>query len=185
MVRRSTANAGDRMFVSGTLGDAALGLRLRQAPALAEAWGLEASAAEALVARYLRPEPRLELARALGEFASAAIDISDGLAKDLGRLAKASGLRATVRGMDVPLSAPLNTVLAGSPERFLDFVTGGDDYEVLAAVPPGRSEAFRAAAAADGLAVTEIGLFEAGDGVVILDRAGRPLGIDRPGWDHF
>ncbi len=185
MVRRATAKPGDRVFVSGTLGDSAIGLMLREAPELAETWTLDAPSAAALVARYLRPEPPLKLAPALREFASAAMDLSDGLIKDLGRLAKASGAGAVVRGKDIPLSPPLRRVLAVAPERFGDVVTGGDDYEVLAAVPADRGEAFRASAAAAGVTVTEIGLIEAGEGVLIDDPTGRPRKFDTPGWEHF
>jgi thiamine-monophosphate kinase len=185
MVRRATAKPGDRLFVSGTLGDGAAGLKLRQDPAVAAAWGLDSASAQALIARYLRPEPRLGLRQALLGFASGAMDISDGLAKDLGRLAKASGLRAVVRGADVPLSAPLSRVLAGAPERFIDAITGGDDYEVLAAVCRAKSEGFKEAALAAGVMVTEIGELQAGEGIRIEDRQGRELRIDSPGWEHF
>lgn len=185
MVRRATATAGDLIFVSGTLGDSAIGLMLREAPELAETWGLDAPSAAALVTRYLRPEPPLELAPVVREFASASMDLSDGLVKDLGRLAKASGVGAVVRGKDIPLSSPLRRLLAIAPERFGDVVTGGDDYEVLAAVPPGRSEAYRSAAAAAGVAVTEIGRIEPGDGVLIDDLSGRPRKFETPGWEHF
>jgi thiamine-monophosphate kinase len=185
MVRRTTAKPGDKVFVSGTIGDAALGLMLREAPELALAWGLDEPAARALVARYLRPAPPLKLAPLLREFASAAMDISDGLVKDLGRMAKVSGVRAVVRGADVPLSASLSRVLACAPEHFRDVVTGGDDYEVLAAVPPARSEEFRAAAAAEGVFVTEIGVVEPGEGVLIDDPEGRPLEFETTGWEHF
>jgi thiamine-monophosphate kinase len=185
MVRRATAKPGDRLFVSGTLGDSAIGLMLREAPELAETWVLDAPSAAALVSRYLRPEPPLKLAALLREFASAAMDISDGLVKDLGRLAKASGTGAVVRGRDIPLSPPLRRVLAVAPERFGDVVTGGDDYEVLAAVPPDRGEAFRVSAAAAGVSVAEIGHLEAGEGILIDDPSGRPRKFETPGWEHF
>src|SRR6185295_12561251 len=86
MVRRDTARPGDALFVSGTLGDAALGLLIRRNARLAATWGLSAAHGEHLRRRYLRPEPRLGLGGPLREHASAAMDISDGLAKDLGRL---------------------------------------------------------------------------------------------------
>jgi thiamine-monophosphate kinase len=76
-------------------------------------------------------------------------------------------------------------VLAVAPERFGDVVTGGDDYEVLAAVSPDRSEAFRASAAAAGVSVAEIGLLEAGEGILIDDPSGRPRKFETPGWEHF
>lgn len=185
MVRRATAQPGDLLFVSGTLGDSALGLRLRQQTGLAAAWGLDARQADALVARYLRPDPPLALAGPLRDLASAAMDVSDGLAKDLGRLAKASGVRALVRGADVPLSEPARIILAADPGCLAIVVTGGDDYEVLAAVAPGKGEEFRAAAAAAGVEVTAIGRLEEGSGVVVEDPAGRPITIGTPGWEHF
>lgn len=76
-------------------------------------------------------------------------------------------------------------MLAVAAERFGDVVTGGDDYEVLAAVPPDRGEAFRASAAAAGVNVTEVGLLEAGEGVLIDDPSGRPCKFETPGWEHF
>ncbi len=102
MVRRGTARPGDVLFVSGTLGDAALGLALRKGPDLAKAWGLSPEEDAHLRRRYLRPEPRLALAPALRAHASAAMDISDGLAKDLGRMCAASGCGAHVRFADLP-----------------------------------------------------------------------------------
>jgi thiamine-monophosphate kinase len=113
------------------------------------------------------------------------MDISDGLAKDLDRLARASGLRALVRGRDIPLSDPLRRALAAAPSLFSDVVTGGDDYEVLAAISPADCEAFSAAALAEGLRVTKIGVLEAGEGIAIDDPAGRALILDKPGWEHF
>ena len=115
MVRRGTARAGDVVFVSGTLGDAALGLALRKDPALAAAWGLSPAEAEHLRRRYARPEPRLALASALRDHASAAMDISDGLAKDLARLCAASGCAARVRFAEIPLSPGCAKALAADP----------------------------------------------------------------------
>ena len=141
MVRRGTARAGEAVFVSGTLGDAALGLALRKDAALAAAWGLTPAEAEHLRRRYARPEPRLALAGALRDHALAAMDISDGLAKDLARLCAASGCAARVRFADVPLSP---AAAKRSPPTRLSpgcIVAGGDDYEVLAAVPAAQAPA--------------------------------------------
>src|SRR5207237_1096507 len=104
MVRRGTARAGDALFVSGSLGDAALGLALRKHQALAGVWGLLPAEAEHLRGRYTRPQPRLGLGPALRAHASAAMDVSDGLAKDLARMCAASRCAARVRLPDVPLS---------------------------------------------------------------------------------
>jgi thiamine-monophosphate kinase len=185
MVRRGMARAGDVLMVTGTLGDASLGLALRKDAALREAWGLLPAETEHLRRRYLRPEPRLALAAALRAHASAAMDISDGVAKDLGRMCAASGCAAHVRLTDVPLSTAAAKALAADPPRHRHVVAGGDDYEVLAAVPPERASAFAAEAAAAGVAVACIGVMGSGTGVVIEGPDGKPLALGRPGWDHF
>jgi thiamine-monophosphate kinase len=185
MVRRATARAGDAVFVSGTLGDAALGLALRKDPALAPAWGLSPAEAEHLRRRYARPEPRLALTGALRDHASAAMDISDGLAKDLARLCAASGCAARVRFADLPLSAAAAKALAGDPTLIQRIVAGGDDYEILATVPAGQAPALQAAAAAAGVPATQIGATSAGSNIVIEDGNRQPLILDRTGWDHF
>lgn len=185
MVRRATARAGDLLFVSGTLGDSALGLLLRQGAAQAGALGLDDAGGRALLRRYLRPEPRLSLAPHLLSFAAAAMDISDGLVKDCGRLARAAGLGARLDAGRVPLSAPARTALGHRPDLLETVLTGGDDYEVLAAVPPNQAEAFRDAAAESGVAVTEIGRLSAGQGVTVMGPDGAVLELRGAGWDHF
>jgi thiamine-monophosphate kinase len=185
MVRRGAARAGDAVLVSGTLGDAALGLALRKEPTLAAIWALTPAEAAHLRGRYARPEPRLALAGALRDHASAAMDISDGLAKDLARLCAASGCAARVRLADVPLSPAAAKALAADPSLAQRILAGGDDYEILATLPAARAPAFPAAAATSGIAVAQIGLMEAGAGIVIEDLSGQPLALDRTGWDHF
>jgi thiamine-monophosphate kinase len=185
MVRRGTARAGDAIFVSGTLGDAALGLALRRNPALASAWGLSPADAEHLLRRYLRPQPRLGLAAALRDHASAAMDVSDGLAKDLGRMCAASGCGAVVDFACLPVSAAAAKAVAADPSLARSIAAAGDDYEVLCTIPAGRATAFTTAAAAAGIAVAHIGAMTADAAVVIRDADGRPMQLDRPGWDHF
>lgn len=185
MVRRSTARAGDVLFLSGTLGDSALGLMLRSEPGRRVAWGLDEAGAQELVARYLRPAPRLALAPHLVRFATAAMDVSDGLVKDCGRLARTSGLGATLYGTLLPLSDPARGALAREPALIETVLTGGDDYEVLASVAPERAADFRTAAAGSGVAVTEIGCLAEGAGVVVVGAHGRPIEVGRDGWDHF
>lgn len=185
MVRRGTAAAGDVLFLSGTLGDGALGLRLRTGAMPAAAMGLESEAAAALVARYLRPTPRLSLAPALLACASAAMDVSDGLVKDCGRLARASGVAAEIEAVCVPFSEPARTAMAARPELRDVMLTGGDDYEILAAVVPERAEAFAAAAAAAGERVTRIGRLVEGAGVSVTAPDGHGLVFTATGWDHF
>ena len=185
MVRRGTAGAGEALFVSGTLGDATLGLALRRDGALATAWGLTPAEAEHLRRRYTRPEPRLCLATALRDHAAAAMDISDGLAKDLARLCAASGCAARARFADMPLSPAAAKALAADPALAKLIVAAGDDYEVLATVPAAKARQFQASAAEAGVAVTQIGTTEPGAGISIEDRDGRPLSLERTGWDHF
>jgi thiamine-monophosphate kinase len=185
MVRRATAHPGDALFVSGTLGDAALGLALRKEPALASAWGLSAGEAEHLLRRYARPDPRLALGDALRRHASAAMDISDGLAKDLGRMCAASGCGARVRLADLPPSPAAAKALAADPTLARLIAAGGDDYEILAAVPAAKASVFGSDALAAGVPVTRIGEALSGAGIAIEGPDGRPLDLARPGWDHF
>jgi thiamine-monophosphate kinase len=185
MVRRGSARPGEVLFVSGSLGDAALGLALRKVPALASAWGLSPAEAEHLRHRYVRPQPRLGLGPALRTHASAAMDVSDGLAKDLARMCKASGCGARVRLSDVPLSPSAAKAVAADPTLGPQIATGGDDYEVLAAVPAAHADAFESAAAQAGIAMTRIGTTLAGTDVVIEGSDGQPLALDKAGWDHF
>jgi thiamine-monophosphate kinase len=113
--------------------------------------------------------------------------------KDLERMLRGSGLGGRLRAGDVPLSEAARKVLAREPQRLAQLITGGDDYEVLAAIPGPRShrDELRTAAAQVGVALTEIGTVgpsawpETGDGLLIEDPDGRPLAVDRPGWDHF
>lgn len=185
MIRRGTGRAGDSVLVSGTLGDAALGLALRNDPSLAARWRLSAIEADYLRQRYARPQPRLALAAGLRKHASAVMDVSDGLAKDLGRMCAASGCAARVRLADVPLSPAAAKALAADPGLASRVVAAGDDYEVLATVPDADVLAFQAMAGEGGVAVTRIGAVTAGSGVVIEGGDGQPLSLDRTGWDHF
>jgi thiamine-monophosphate kinase len=183
--RRSGARARDRLYLSGTVGDGWLGLRLRQNPGLAHAWALEREERDRLLGRYRRPEPRLGLGAALLGFASASMDVSDGLVKDLGRLVRASGVGARVCSGDLPFSPPAKRVLAAAPGLLRDLVAGGDDYEVLAAVPPDQSTGFETAAARSGVSIAAIGTVTDGTGVAIVGPDGVPLELERTGWDHF
>lgn len=186
MVRRGAAAVGDVVFVSGTIGDAGLGLKLRHAPDLARTWGLDVAGVAHLLGRYLVPQPRVALAPAVLAHASAAMDVSDGLGIDLGRMIRVSGVGAEIRGADIPLSAAARAAIAVDRALFAEAVTAGDDYEILATVPPARAGAFAAAAAAAGCPVTAIGTISApGSAPVILDPTGRPLDLRTSGFRHF
>jgi thiamine-monophosphate kinase len=184
MVRRTTAKPGDRICVSGTIGDAALGLALRgEAPSWAAV--LSAEDQEFLVDRYLRPQPRIALARALLGHASAAMDVSDGLAGDLAKMMRASGATAAVEADRVPISAAARAALAADPSLFERLVTGGDDYEVLAAVPPGSLDRYLAASAEAGVATTVIGTVTAGQGLPVFRAGGAERRYERGSYSHF
>jgi thiamine-monophosphate kinase len=182
MVPRGAARPGDQLFVTGTLGDAALGLELLRQPGLAQRLSLDATAVAALVRRHARPQPRLALAPLLLAHARAAMDISDGLVKDCRRMCAASGVGARLRQVDVPLSPPL--AHAGA-EWSLEALTRGDDYEILAAIPSERAAAFLVEAGALDFRVTLIGEVVAGEDVTVVRPDGSPLHVDRTGWDHF
>jgi thiamine-monophosphate kinase len=191
MVRRTTAQASCTLLVSGTIGDATLGLALAKDPALAAALGLSQAEAAYLIGRYRRPEPRLALAPLLRRYAAAAMDLSDGLVKDTERMLRGSDVAGCLRAGDVPLSEAARKVLEREPARLAQLITGGDDYEVLAAVPGPRRGEFHAAAAQAGVPMTEVGATGLsawpgrGHGLLIESPDGRRLALDRTGWDHF
>jgi thiamine-monophosphate kinase len=186
MVRRSGAKPGDRLVVTGTIGDAALGLLLLRDPATGRRWRLDRCGQHHLANRYRLPQPRTGLAGAIAAHASAAIDVSDGLAGDLGKLCRASGVAAEVEVEQVALSDAARAALAADPALIEKILTGGDDYEVLAAVPPAGIGALRQAASALGVAVTEIGKVVAGEGVPrFLGRDAKPLALAQPSFSHF
>lgn len=134
-VSRAGARPGDGVYVSGAIGDAALGLRLRQDPTLGAA--LSTVERDALLNRYLLPNPRLDLVETLPAGASAAMDVSDGLAGDLAKLTRASGVSAQVEVAHVPLSAAGQALIARAPALLETALTGGDDYEILFTAGPG------------------------------------------------
>lgn len=184
MVRRGTARDGDVVYVSGTIGDAALGLALRKDPSLRDGYGFDRDGAAAVLARFETPRPPLALAPVLRQYASAAMDVSDGLAKDFLSLCRASGMGGDLHLGRVPLSAAASRAIASGRADLGQLVAGGEDYEILAAVPAGRTGPFEAAAAAAGVAVTEIGRIS--DATVrFLDVYGAPVRLERTGWEHF
>lgn len=182
-LRRSTARAGDLVFLSGTLGDGALGL-LALTGRLP---GLEAEHAAFLAERYRRPSPRLTLGRLLSEggLATACLDVSDGLVADLCHICEVSGLGAEVEAARLPLSAAAAAVLAEEQSLLAAVLTGGDDYELCFTVAPAQAERVEALAARAGHGIVRIGRMVEGGGVRVLDRAGEPLALDRQGWTHF
>ena len=179
MLLRSGAGAGDDLYVSGTLGDARLALDVLRGSAALPPRQLETARA-----RLEQPTPRVALGLALRGIATAAIDISDGLAGDLGHVLRASQVGARV---ETPLAAGLMALHgAVDAQRQLDYVlSGGDDYELAFTATPSQREAVQAAARAAGTAVTRIGRIEAQPGLRLVDGNGRPIKRSYRSFDHF
>ena len=178
---RAGAREGDDIYVSGTAGDATLGLRALQGGLAA----LSPDDRAALTARFRLPEPRLALGAALVGLATCAIDVSDGLVADLGHLCAESGVAARVRADAVPLSDPARRALTAGEAGVADLVTGGDDYELLFCAPPSARGDIDALDRRLGLALSRIGAIEPGQGVTILGTDGEPLALGRTGYTHF
>ncbi len=176
-LRRDGAKPGDVIFVSGTIGDAALGL-------LAARGRLAVPGAAALMDRYRLPLPRLDLGQNLRGLVHAATDISDGLVADLGHIAAVSRVAARIDVEAVPLSVAARAALATDARLIETILTGGDDYELVFTVP--RSSAKRLAALADeiDLPLTAIGDIQEGAGVMVFDAAGAALPLSRAGYAH-
>ena len=186
MVRRSGARPGDRVMVSGTIGDATLGLDILKNGVIAKALASDPKGSEMLVARYRVPEPRNTLATAVRDYASAAMDVSDGMAGDLAKLCAASGVTAVIDTLSIPASATAAGLLSRGVVGLEALIAGGDDYEILCTVPEARADSFAAAARQAGVAVTDIGTIMAGEGLPrFLDGEGSELALTRLSHSHF
>jgi thiamine-monophosphate kinase len=185
MVLRSGARPGDSILVTGTIGDAALGLRLRRDPEAAARWGLDGALRDHLLARYLAPEPRNAVAVAVRAHASAAMDVSDGLAGDLAKLCRVSGVAAEIDVTRVPLSPAARKALAAEPALIETILTGGDDYEIVCTAAPGNEGAFQAACSAAGVTLSDIGRVTAGEGTRFVTPDGTALRFAQASFSHF
>ncbi len=185
MIKRSGAKPGDLVVVSGTIGDAALALELKKRLLSGGLGALNKPQAAELTRRYRIPEPRLALVAALRAHANAAMDISDGLVGDLGKLAAVSGVRAEIDTAKLPLSNPVHDAIAAERALLSVAITGGDDYEVLAAIPEAGFAAFAEAAGAAGVPVAAIGRFSAGEGISVLGPGGQELSLQNTSYSHF
>jgi thiamine-monophosphate kinase len=184
MVRRSTAKPGHCLVVTGTIGDAALGVKLRRDRGLAQRWRLTEAAAAHLEERYLLPQPRNALAGAVLQYASSAIDVSDGLAGDVAKLCRASSVAAEIDVARAPLSDAARAAIAAEPALLETALTGGDDYEIALTLPPDKLAEFQEAARAASVTVTEIGRVHAGEGARLM-RDGKALTFSRASYSHF
>jgi thiamine-monophosphate kinase len=186
MVRRGGARPGDRVVATGTIGDAALGLFVRRDPTIAERWRLEPSQRDHLIGRYQLPRPRNAIADALRQHASAAMDVSDGLVGDFGKLCAVSGVSAVVEVARVPLSEAARKAIASEPSLLETALTGGDDYEIVATVSATAVNSLIAAAAAADIAMAEIGeIRDDRSGLRFLDHTGAPLAFKTTSFSHF
>jgi thiamine-monophosphate kinase len=180
-LRRDGARVGDDVWVSGTLGEAAIGLALLTgglAPAL------DAAAAAACIRRLEAPQPRVALGTALRGVASAALDVSDGFAADLGHILQRSGVGARIEYERLPLSPGLRAFASHDTVRAA-VVSGGDDYELCFTAPASAAAAVEGAGAATGVPVTRVGQIVAGGGLAVVDGDGSELRLARAGYDHF
>jgi thiamine-monophosphate kinase len=177
-LRRDAAQAGDDIWVSGTLGDARLALA-----GLRGELKLDAATQRQAEQRMHRPTPRIALGLALCGIAHAAIDVSDGLAGDLGHILQRSGCGATLEVDALPSGPMLG--MQTLPIRRQFTLAGGDDYELCFTAPRARRDAVQAAAHAAGTAVTRIGSIEAAPGLRLVDAGGRALDLKPDSFDHF
>jgi len=173
---RMGAKPGDDLYVTGTIGDAGLGLAIARG---------EAPADPALLRRYRLPVPRLAMGQGLAAAgAHAAMDVSDGLLIDTSRMAKASGVRIEIALADVPLSEAAAARLAPGDAGRLAAATAGDDYELLIAAPPESRAALLTLSEATRLRLTRVGRVEAGEGFSVIGEGGTPVSVPRLGYEH-
>lgn len=179
VLRRAGARPGDDVWVSGTIGDGALGLRVLRGELPGDAEGH-------LARRYRLPEPRLALGQGIATIAAAGMDVSDGLVQDLGHLCRAAGCGAEIEAAAVPLSGAARELVVRDPGLLAAVLTGGDDYELLFAAAPAAAGALRDAAARVGVAITRIGrMVAAPPEVAVIADDGQPMRLARGGWSHF
>jgi thiamine-monophosphate kinase len=180
-IRRSGARPGDRIWVSGTIGDAFLGLAaLRGGYAR-----LSPEHRAALIARFQLPEPRVALGPRLAGIAHAMLDVSDGLLADLGHICDASQVAATVQLAALPLSAAAQRLVADAQDLPARLAAAGDDYELLFAAPAAAGAAIRRLSAELNLPINEIGAIDGGTGVRLVDAAGNTVPVASAGYRHF
>lgn len=183
MIPRSGARSGDDVYVSGTIGDAGLGLASLSGD-------LRPSALDKsyLASRYLLPSPRVQLGGALGGAASAAIDVSDGVIADARHIAIQSCIAFELHAAKLPLSLAARRWLEGEADAdaaITKLASFGDDYEILFTAPQARRRSVEMAAQVTKTPVTRIGSVSKGEGVALIGMAGRPLDLMSDGWDHF
>ena len=183
MIHRSGAKPGERVMVTGTIGDAALGLAVLKGGKVAAS---DIAARNALVARYRVPQPRVAMAEIVRNHASASMDVSDGLAGDLTKLCGVSGVSAVIDLPSIPLSDAARDLVSRGIVGLETLISGGDDYEILCTLPEDCVEAFAQAAGDVGVAVSSIGTVVAGNAVPkFIDGEGREIALEGLSYSHF
>jgi thiamine-monophosphate kinase len=181
MIRRKGAKSGDLVFVSGTIGDAGMGLDFAEVDTSRDL----TIEAEALIERYRCPTPRVRLGLALRGLASAALDVSDGLIADLDHIAEVSAVRIEVDADRIPISRALMDIGGDSVELRTDAATSGDDYEIAFTAPPAKRDEILSVARKTKTQVTEIGRVMKGAGAVLLNEDGHEIPLAKKGFTHF
>lgn len=185
MVHRRGAKPGDRVMVTGTIGDAALGLAVLGGGKVHAALN-DAAARNLLIGRYRVPQPRTALAEIVRDHASAAMDVSDGLAGDLTKLCGVSAVSAVIDLPSIPLSDAARDLVSRGVVGIETLIAGGDDYEILCTVADDRVDAFVQAAQHSGVALSSIGMVVAGTSVPqFLDGQGTEIALKRRAYSHF
>lgn len=176
MIRRSGAQMGDLLYMTGGLGNAGLGLKIREG---------ELDENEYLLSHYLHPYPRLEIGQELVGVATSCIDISDGLVQDAGHLAKNSQLGLTINTSQLTFSREARDVLKQRPDLLEYCLNCGDDYELLFTAPPEHHDALIQLSERVNTSITAIGAVHEGSGVTVLGDQGEVIDIPQHGWQHF
>lgn len=184
IVARTGAQVGDAIYVTGSIGDAALGLYMRDE---APAWAAQLSLGDRdfLRQRYLVPQPRSALRHVLRDHAHGAMDVSDGLVGDLAKMMRASRTGARVELARTPLSESARAAIAFDNSLFETALTGGDDYEILCTIAPRQCASFEAGAQAAGVMATRIGEVLAGDTTSFVEASGATRVFKRGSFSHF
>ncbi len=177
MLLRSGAGPGDVLYISGTIGDAGLGLKLLTG----ELDCRNDQYKDVLIDRYQLPQPRTQLGPKLLDLATACLDVSDGLVADAGHMAAASGLGLRIELEKVPFCHAARAVMTDP----VSLLGAGDDYELLFAMPPDRQDQVQQISAALNIALTPIGQAIEGEGVEVVDARGNPVAIEQAGYRHF
>jgi len=184
MVHRSGAQAGERVVVTGTVGDAALGLAILRGGKV-HAAASDKAARETLIGRYRVPQPRVAMAEIVRDHASAAMDVSDCLAGDLAKLCGASGVSAAIDLASIPLSDAARDLVSRGVVGLETLIAVGDDYEILFTAPPARRRSIEMASQVTKTPIARIGSVSKGEGARLLNASGEPIEFDEVGYDHF